>query len=256
MLFDSHAHLEDERFDQDRDELIRGLPGRGVSHVVNVGSTLDTSRMSVELAAMYPVVYAAVGIHPHEVAKMTYDDLNRLEELAGRPKVVAIGEIGLDYYYDFTPRKLQWQWFAKQIELAYNLKLPVIIHNRNAHADVLDILTSKKDRILGGIMHCYSGSWEMAKRFLDLGFYISLGGPVTFKNAKKPVEVAGKVPLDRLLIETDSPYLAPVPYRGKRNDPGLVKLVAEKIAEIRGMELDSIARITSANAKMIFGIND
>jgi TatD DNase family protein len=185
MLFDSHAHLEDERFDDDRDELIRGLPGRGVTHVVNVGSTLDTSRMSVDLAAMYPGIYAAVGIHPHEVSQMTYDDLNRIEDLAGNPKVAAIGEIGLDYY-DLSPRELQRQWFSEQIELACRLKLPVIIHNRDAHADVLDILKSKKDKILGGIMHCYSGSWEMAKNFLDLGFYISLGGPVTFKNARKP----------------------------------------------------------------------
>ncbi|MGI6188785.1 MAG: TatD family hydrolase [Clostridiales bacterium] len=254
MLFDSHAHLEDERFDDDRDELIRGLPGRGVTHVVNVGSTLDTSRMSVDLAAMYPGIYAAVGIHPHEVSQMTYDDLNRIEDLAGNPKVAAIGEIGLDYY-DLSPRELQRQWFSEQIELACRLKLPVIIHNRDAHADVLDILKSKKDKILGGIMHCYSGSWEMAKNFLDLGFYISLGGPVTFKNARKPVEVAKNVPLDRLLIETDSPYLAPVPYRGKRNDPGLVRLVAEKIAEIRGMDFDRIAKITSANTKRIFGID-
>jgi TatD DNase family protein len=256
MLFDSHAHLEDKRFDEDRDELIRGLPERGVTHVVNVGSTLDTSCTSIELAATYPIIYAAVGVHPHDVSQMTYDDLNLLEDLAGNPKVVAIGEIGLDYYYEFSPRELQKQWFAEQIELACHLKLPIVIHNRDAHADVLDILTSKKDRILGGIMHCYSGSWEMAKRFLDLGFYISLGGPVTFKNAKKPVEVAQNVPLDRLLIETDSPYLTPAPYRGKRNDPGFVRLVAGKIAEIREMDFDMIVRITSDNAKNIFGIND
>jgi TatD DNase family protein len=254
MLFDSHAHLEDERFDEDRDRLISGLPEKGVACVVNVGSTLDTSRMSVELAARYPIIYAAVGVHPHEVSQMAEDDLETLKNTAKGGKVVAIGETGLDYYYDFSPRELQKEWFALQIDLAYTLGLPVIVHNRDAHADVLDILKIQKDKILSGVMHCYSGSWEMAKAFIDLGFYISLGGPVTFKNAKRPVEVAQKVPLDRLLIETDSPYLAPTPYRGKRNDPSYVRLVAERIAEIRGMTFQEIADITSHNARVLFGI--
>lgn len=254
MLFDTHAHLEDERFDDDREQLIEGLPEKGVAYVVNVGSTLETSRMSVELAARYSLIYAAVGIHPHEVSQMDRHDLDAIEALAKCQKVVAIGEIGLDYYYDFSPRNLQREWFARQIDLAYSLGLPIIIHDRDAHADVLDILRAKKDKILGGVMHCYSGSWEMAKDFMDLGLYISLGGPVTFKNARRPVEVAQKVPLDRLVIETDSPYLAPTPYRGKRNNPAYVKLVAQKIAEVRGMSFEEIAEATLNNGKKLFKI--
>lgn len=254
MLFDTHAHLEDERFDEDREQLIEELPEKGVAYVVNVGSTLETSRMSVELAARYPFIYAAVGVHPHEVSQMSSRDLATLEAMATGQKVVAIGEIGLDYYYDFSPRELQREWFARQIDLAYSLGLPIIIHDREAHADVLDILKAKKDRIVGGVMHCYSGSWEMAKDFMDLGLYISLGGPVTFKNAKRPVEVAQKIPLDRLVIETDSPYLAPTPHRGKRNNPAYVGLVAQRIAEIRGMSFEEIAEITLNNAKKLFRI--
>ncbi|MBM7583396.1 TatD DNase family protein [Caldicoprobacter guelmensis] len=254
MLFDTHAHLEDEMFDEDRDQLIRELPEKGVAYVVNVGSTLEASRMSVELATQYPFIYAAVGIHPHEVAQMNREALDAIEAMAKRDKVVAVGEVGLDYYYDFSPRELQKEWFDWQIDLAYNMRLPIIIHDRDAHADVLDILKAKKDKILGGVMHCYSGSWEMAKYFMDLGLYISLGGPVTFKNAKRPVEIAQKVPLDRLVIETDSPYLAPTPYRGRRNNPAYVRLVAEKIAEIRGMALEEIANITLDNAKKLFKI--
>ncbi|MCM8901365.1 TatD family hydrolase [Caldicoprobacter algeriensis] len=254
MLFDTHAHLEDERFDEDREQLIEELPEKGVVYVINVGSTLETSRMSVELAAQYPFIYAAVGVHPHEVSQMSREDLDALEAIARSDKVVAIGEIGLDYYYDFSPRELQREWFARQIDLAYSLGLPIIIHDREAHADVLDILKAKRDRILGGVMHCYSGSWEMAKDFMDLGLYISLGGPVTFKNAKRTVEVAQKIPLDRLVIETDSPYLAPTPHRGKRNNPAYVRLVAEKIAEVRGMTFEEIAEATLNNAKKLFKI--
>jgi TatD DNase family protein len=254
MLFDTHAHLEDERFDGDRERLIQELPEKGVAYVINVGSTLETSRMSVELAAQYPFIYAAVGVHPHEVSQMSSEDLDALEAIATGDKVVAVGEIGLDYYYDFSPRELQREWFARQIDLAYSLGLPIIIHDREAHADVFDVLKAKKDRILGGVMHCYSGSWEMAKDFMDLGLYISLGGPVTFKNAKRPVEVAQKIPLDRLVIETDSPYLAPTPHRGKRNNPAYVRLVAEKIAEVRGMTFEEIAEATLNNAKKLFKI--
>lgn len=254
MLFDTHAHLDDKRFDDDRDELIRGLPERGVSRVITPGIDVDSSKKCVDLADKYDIVYAGVGIHPHEASKLEDNYLDQLRTMAQNKKVVAIGEIGLDYYYDFSPRDIQKQRFIEQIELAAELKLPIIIHNRDSHEDMLNILREHKDLINGGVMHCFSGSWEMAKIVLDLGLYISLAGPVTFKNAKKPVEVAKNVPLDRLLIETDSPYLTPVPYRGKRNDPGHVALVAEKIAEIRGITVEEVGRITTENALNLFKI--
>ncbi len=254
MLFDTHAHLDDKRFDDDRDELIRGLPERGVSRVITPGIDVDSSKKCVDLADKYDIVYAGVGIHPHEASKLEDNYLDQLRTMAQNKKVVAIGEIGLDYYYDFSPRDIQKQRFIEQIELAAELKLPIIIHNRDSHEDMLNILREHKDLINGGVMHCFSGSWEMAKIVLDLGLYISLAGPVTFKNAKKPVEVAKNVPLDRLLIETDSPYLTPVPYRGKRNDPGHVALVAQKIAEIRGITAEEVGRITTENALNLFKI--
>lgn len=254
MLFDTHAHLDDKRFDDDRDELIRGLPERGVSRAITPGIDVDSSKKCVDLADKYDIVYAGVGIHPHEASKLEDNYLDQLRTMAQNKKVVAIGEIGLDYYYDFSPRDIQKQRFIEQIELAAELKLPIIIHNRDSHEDMLNILREHKDLINGGVMHCFSGSWEMAKIVLDLGLYISLAGPVTFKNAKKPVEVAKNVPLDRLLIETDSPYLTPVPYRGKRNDPGHVALVAEKIAEIRGITVEEVGRITTENALNLFKI--
>lgn len=254
MLFDTHAHLDDKRFDDDRDELIRGLPERGVSRVITPGIDVDSSKKCVDLADKYDIVYAGVGIHPHEASKLEDNYLDQLRTMAQNKKVVAIGEIGLDYYYDFSPRDIQKQRFIEQIELAAELKLPIIIHNRDSHEDMLNILREHKDLINGGVMHCFSGSWEMAKIVLDLGLYISLAGPVTFKNAKKPVEVAKNVPLDRLLIETDSPYLTPVPYRGKRNDPGHVSLVAQKIAEIRGITAEEVGRITTENALNLFKI--
>lgn len=254
MLFDTHAHLDDKRFDDDRDELIRGLPERGVSRVITPGIDVDSSKKCVDLADKYDIVYAGVGIHPHEASKLEDNYLDQLRTMAQNKKVVAIGEIGLDYYYDFSPRDIQKQRFIEQIELAAELKLPIIIHNRDSHEDMLNILREHKDLINGGVMHCFSGSWEMAKIVLDLGLYISLAGPVTFKNAKKPVEVAKNVPLDRLLIETDSPYLTPVPYRGKRNDPGHVSLVAQKIAEIRGITAEEVRRITTENALNLFKI--
>jgi len=254
MLFDTHAHLDDKRFDDDRDELIRGLPARGVSRVIAPGIDIESSKRCVDLAQEYDIIYAGVGIHPHEASKVEENYLDLLGTMAQNKKVVAIGEIGLDYYYDFSPRDIQKKRFIEQIELAAELKLPIIIHNRDSHEDMLNILRDYKDLINGGVMHCFSGSWEMAKIVLDLGLYISLGGPVTFKNAKRPVDIAQNVPLDRLLIETDSPYLTPVPYRGKRNDPGHVALVAEKIAQIRGISAEEVGRITTENAVNLFKI--
>jgi len=255
MYFDTHAHMDDGRFDEDREELFRELPSRGISLVINPGADMISSRKAIDYARAYEYVYAAVGVHPHDAEGMKDGDLDELERMAlSESKVVAIGEIGLDYFYDFSPREVQKERFIQQLELASKLGLPVIIHDRDAHGDIMDILEYKKSILTGGVMHCYSGSWEMAKQLLDLGFYISLAGPVTFKNAKRPIEVAEKIPLDRLLIETDSPYLTPVPHRGKRNDPGYVKFVAEKIGEIRGLSGEEIGRITMENGKRLFSI--
>ena len=213
---------------------------------------MESSQRCIELSEEYDIVYAGVGIHPHEASSAGEDYLESLRSMAAHKKVVAIGEIGLDYYYDFSPRDDQKRVFTEQIGLASEVGLPIIVHNRESHKDVLDILRSNKELLVGGVMHCYSGSWDMAKLFLDLGLYISLGGPVTFKNAKRPIEIAENIPLDRLLIETDSPYLTPVPHRGKRNDPGLVGLVAEKIAMIRGISVEEVRRVTSENAVSLF----
>ena len=234
--------------------LIRGLLNRGVACVINPGDTIESSRAAIELAKSYPHIYAAVGIHPHNVESMLDSHIEELEQMASYEKVVAIGEIGLDYYYDNSPRDVQKRRFVDQIELASRVGLPIIVHNRDAHADTLDIIVENIDKIPGGVMHCFSGSVEMMREFLELGFYISLGGPVTFKNAKRPIEVAREVPLDRLLIETDSPYLTPHPFRGRRNDPGYVPLVAQKIAEIRGIPVEEVAMVTFQNTLNLFNI--
>jgi len=254
MLFDSHAHLDDERFDQDRQALIEGLPAKGISYVLNAGADMESSRRSIRLAEQYDFIYASVGIHPHDAVGMTDNDLDQLEKMAGHHKVVAIGEIGLDYFYDNSPREIQRERFADQLQLSSRVGLPVIIHSRDAHADTLDILKAHKSCLKGCVLHCYSGSWEMARVYLDMGFYISLGGPVTFKNSAKAVEVAKNIDINNLLIETDSPYLTPHPYRGRRNDPGMVRLVAERIAEIRGIDAETLAEATRKNACRLFGI--
>lgn len=254
MLFDTHAHLDDKRFNEDRDKLIQELPERGVSRVLNPGADIETSRAALDLAEKHQTIYAGVGVHPHEVNQLEDGYLDILSDLASHEKVVAIGEIGLDYYYEHSPREIQKVCFVEQIELSAKLGLPIIIHSRDAHGDMLDILKANQGLIIGGVMHSYSGSWEMAEILLDMGFYLSLGGPVTFKNAKKPLEIAEKIPMDRLLIETDSPYLTPVPHRGKRNDPSLVRLVAERIAQIRGISFEELAQITADNGKTLFHI--
>ncbi|HHY81779.1 MAG TPA: TatD family hydrolase [Clostridiales bacterium] len=254
MLFDSHAHLDDEAFDPDRQALIESLPAQGISYVVNAGADMESSRRSIKLAEEFYFIYASVGIHPHDAAGMTDQDLDELAEMAGHDKVVAIGEIGLDYYYDNSPRQVQRERFAQQLQLSSRVGLPVIIHSRDAHADTLDILKAHRPYIKGCVLHCYSGSWEMAKIYLDMGFYISLGGPVTFKNSAKAVEVAKNIDINYLLIETDSPYLSPHPYRGRRNDPGKVRLIAERISEIRQMDVNTLAEATLQNSCRLFGI--
>ncbi|CAH0305162.1 D-aminoacyl-tRNA deacylase [Peribacillus sp. Bi96] len=255
MLFDTHVHLNAEQFNEDLEEVIKRAKEAGVNNMVVVGFDRPTITRAMELIETYDFMYAAVGWHPVDAIDMTEEDLLWIEELSNHPKVVAIGEMGLDYHWDKSPKDVQMEVFRKQIRLAKKVGLPIIIHNREATADIVNILKEEEASLVGGIMHCFSGSAETALECINMNFYISLGGPVTFKNAKKPKEVAAAVPLDRLLIETDCPYLAPHPYRGKRNEPSYVKLVAEQIAEIKQLPIEVISQATTENAKKLFGIN-
>lgn len=255
MLFDTHVHLNAEQFEDDLSEVIERATQAGVERMVVVGFDRSTIQKALELVEAYDFIYASVGWHPVDAIDMTDEDLRWIEELSSHPKVVALGEMGLDYYWDKSPKDIQQDVFRKQIRLAKKVKLPIIIHNREATADLVTILKEEGADEVGGIMHCFSGSVEIAKECMEMNFYISLGGPVTFKNAKKPKEVAKEIPLDKLLIETDCPYLAPHPYRGKRNEPAYVKLVAEQIAELKGISLADVAKKTTENAKKIFDIN-
>lgn len=254
MLFDTHAHLNAEQFEEDLVEVVERARQEGVENMVIVGFDRPTITRAMELVEQYEFMYACVGWHPVDAIDMTDADLAWIEELASHPKVVAIGEMGLDYHWDKSPKEIQKEVFRKQIRLAKKVKLPIVIHNREATADIVEILKEERAEEVGGIMHCFSGSVEVAEECVQMNFYISLGGPVTFKNARKPKEVAEAVPLEMLLIETDCPYLAPHPNRGKRNEPSYVKLVAEQIAEIKGISYEEVAAKTTANAKKLFGI--
>lgn len=252
MLIDTHTHLDSPKFDDDREEVIARALEQGVTKLINIGFNRETIPTTMKLAETYDFIYAVVGWHPQDAITMEPGDLEWIESLAKHPKVVAIGEIGLDYYWDTSPRDVQHRVFREQIRLARKLNMPIVIHNRDAHEDILRLLKEEKAGEVGGVMHSFSGSWETAKQCLDMGFYISFGGPITFKNAVQPKEVLSKVPLDRLLVETDSPYLTPHPFRGKRNESAHVRLVAEMAAEIKGISLQEIAKITSENAAQIF----
>lgn len=254
MLFDSHAHITDRRFDKDRDEVIKRAFSCGVKWIVNPGTDFESSVEAVELAERYEGVYAGVGVHPHDAKTLDENLLGLIQSLAQKSCVKAIGEIGLDFYYDNSPRDVQKHWFARQIQMAKEVGKPIIIHDRDAHEDVFSILDKEKAFENGVLMHCFSASAEMAKNYVKKGAYISLGGPVTYKNARKAVEVAKFVDLDRLLIETDSPYLTPTPHRGKRNESAYVELVARKIAHIRNVSFETIAKATTENAKRFFRI--
>ena len=254
MLFDTHVHLNAAQFQEDLSEVIERALASGVSQMVVVGFDRPTIMKAIELAEAYEFLYASVGWHPVDAIDMKEKDLLWLEELSTHPKVVALGEMGLDYYWDKSPKEIQKEVFRKQIQLAKKVKLPIIIHNRDATADIVEILKEEKAETVGGIMHCFSGSVEVAKECIKMNFYISLGGPVTFKNAKQPKKVAEEIPLDRLLIETDAPYLTPHPYRGKRNEPSYVKLVAEEVSRIKNVSFEEVSRITTENANKIFGI--
>ncbi|MFX0561019.1 TatD family hydrolase [Tepidibacillus infernus] len=251
MLVDTHAHLNDEKFNEDRAEVIKRAKEVGVETIINIGYNRETILSTIELVEQYDFIFGAVGWHPNDAHEMKEEDFDWLKEITQHPKILAIGEIGLDYYWDFAPKEVQQEIFRKQIQLAKQVNLPIIIHDRDAHQDICSILREEGAKDVGGIIHSFSGSMEMAKECIDLGFYISFSGPVTFKNAKKPKEVATHIPIDRILLETDSPYLTPEPYRGKRNESAYVKFVATKIAELRGMDVEEIAQITTRNAKQI-----
>ncbi len=253
MLVDSHAHIDDARFDTDRSEVVARAASAGVALIINVGADMASSARSVALAGQYPGIYAAVGMHPHDAKDMQESDYVQLEKWTTHPKVVAIGEIGLDYHYDLSPRPIQKEVFLRQLDLARKTDKPFIIHEREAHADTLDIVRTAA-RGLRGVFHCFSGSVETAREFLKMGFYISLAGPVTFSNSGKTKEVAKFVPIDRLLVETDSPYLTPHPHRGHRNEPAYVRIVAAEIATLRNLSLEELAAATTANVRRLFNI--
>ncbi len=255
-IFDTHTHLNDADLFDNAEELIQRAEDAGVVRLLVPGYDQESSRRAMELASRFPGVYAAVGIHPHDAKTATEKDFSDLENWANDQKVVAIGEIGLDYHYDNSPRDVQAEVFKRQMEIAKQKGLPIVIHDREAHADVLALIKEVSPLIAGGIMHSYSGSVEMAMECMKLGFYLSFSGPLTFKNAKKPREVAAALPLDRILVETDAPYLTPEPYRGKQNEPANVRLVIEKLMEIREESPDVIARAVYQNSLRVFQLQE
>ena len=253
MLIDSHAHLEMKEFDADREEVIKRAGNEGVDFIVTVGTNLKLSLKAVNLAGKHENIYATVGIHPHDVAKTDKNTLDALKELVNtRKKIVAYGEIGLDFFRNISPREKQLEVFGMQLELAKELNLPVIIHDREAHQQSLEIVRASGVR--RGVFHCFSGDYEMAKKCIDLGFYISIPGVVTFDKSKTIQDVAGRVPLSSLLLETDAPYLTPVPHRGKRNEPSFIVHTAKKVAEIKKISWEDVARETSLNTMNLFSI--
>lgn len=255
MLFDSHAHLDDKRFNNDRARVIERAKENNIGLIVNPGSSFETSNEAIKLSQQYDMIYAAVGVHPHNAKSMDDQMLKLIENMAKKDKVVAIGEIGLDFHYDNSPRDIQKKWFRAQVKLAKKLGLPIIIHDRDAHMDVMEILKDEDAFENGVLLHCFSGSAELARQYVELGAYISLAGPVTFKNARKPKEVAKEVPLDRLMIETDAPYLTPEPHRGKRNESSYVQYVCQEIADLKDLSFETVAKATKENAKRYFGIS-
>ncbi|WP_096186139.1 TatD family hydrolase [Evansella halocellulosilytica] len=254
MLFDTHVHLNADQFETDTEETIARARDAGVKQMVVVGFDEKTILKAMELVESEEGLYAAVGWHPVDAIDLEQRHLDWIEQLAAHPKVVAIGETGLDYHWDKSPKDVQKEVFRKQIHLAKKVNLPIIIHDRNAHEDIVEILNEEDAKEVGGIMHCFGGDLDIAKKCLDMNFHISFGGPVTFKNAKLPKEVVKEIPLDRLLIETDAPFLAPHPYRGKRNEPAYVKLIAEQIAELREMDFEDFSEQTTLNAQRLFGL--
>ena len=254
MIFDTHAHYDDDAFDEDRDVLLSGMKEAGVEYIVNVGASMASSERSIKLAEKYPFVYAAVGVHPDEVGELDEEKFEKLRKWTSHEKVKAVGEIGLDYYWDKEKHDLQKHWFMRQMELASEVKLPMIVHSREAAKDTLDMVIAAKPLNLSGIIHCYSYSVEQAREYLNMGYYIGIGGVVTFKNAKKLKEVAEYTPLSQIVLETDCPYLAPTPFRGKRNDSSKIAYVAEELAAIKQVPVEEVIRITNENGRRLYNI--
>lgn len=254
VLFDSHAHYDDERFDRDRDAVLKSLRAAGVESVCNIGSDLPSSRRSVALAEKYPFIRAVVGIHPHNAIDAVPQDYGELRGMLSNPRVVALGEIGLDYHYDLSPRITQIEVFARQMELARELSVPVVIHEREASRDCMDVVRQYPE--VRGVFHCYSGSVETAHELIERGYYLGFTGVITFANARRPLEVLRSIPRDRILIETDCPYLTPVPHRGERNDSRMLRFTAAKAAEALGITPEELAAVTDENAKRFYRIGD
>lgn len=252
MYFDSHAHYDDKRFDPDRNELLLSLKENNVDYVVNIGADMDSTRKSIELAKKYDFIYATIGVHPHDSKNMTEKDLDLLEQYSKEEKVVAIGEIGLDYYYNYSEKNVQKFWFSKQLDLAKKLNLPVVIHSRDADEECYEII--KKSNINKGVIHSFSGSKEMAKKYIDLNFKIGIGGVATFKNARKSLEILENISVSHILIETDCPYLTPEPYRGQRNSSVFLKEICEKISKISQISHEEVALVTKNNALSFYEI--
>ncbi len=250
-IFDTHAHYDDLKFDEDRDELLRKLPENGVEYVINCGCDLNSCEKSIDICKSFDYFYCALGIHPSEISEESEAEFEKIKEFCSYEKCVAVGEIGLDYHYDFVPKDKQLEFFEKQLQFAVEADLPVIVHDREAHEDTLNLLRKYRPK---GVLHCFSGSVEMAKEIVKLGMYIGLGGAVTFKNARKPLEVAECLSEDRLLLETDCPYMAPVPHRGKRCTSDMIALTAEKIAEVRNTDTQQLIDKTKENAFELFRI--
>jgi len=254
MFFDTHAHYDDERFDEDRDLLLESMQESGVSLILNAGSSIENSRRGLQIAEKYPFMYAAIGVHPHDAKEMDGDSINELRELLRAPKALAVGEIGLDYHYNLSPVEVQKQRFREQLELARETKMPVIIHEREAFADVMEIISDYHD--LHGVFHCFSGDKHAAKRLLDMGWMLSFTGVVTFKKATVAREAASFVPIDRLMLETDAPYLSPEPRRGARNDSRNLTYIAQRLASERGISVEELADATTRNGRDFFGVPD
>jgi TatD DNase family protein len=254
MIFETHAHFDDEAFDADREELLSSMQENGIGTIVNATASKRTVEMSLELTKKYPFIYTTIGVHPSDCAEMDDDELRWLEDMCSNEKAVAVGEIGLDYHYDEPSKDIQKKWFEAQIEMARRVKLPIIVHSRDAAKDTMDIMKALKTEEIGGDIHCFSYSVEVAREYLNMGFYIGVGGVITFKNGRKLREVVEYAPIEQIVLETDSPYLSPEPYRGKRNSSLNLPLVAAKIAEIKGITAEEVIAITEENARKLYNL--